>query len=207
MIDRYHRVGLRRNPFAAPGPTGISGDAFVSRGLPTPPPPGRRTLVQVIGDEGAGKTTHIHQWRRLRPGPYHYIPRQPYRSRWADGPVGPIVYGDEINRMPVPVRRRWFKGLAAIDATLVIATHSDLSSVGRRFGFATVTHRLPPLDLDTFTRIVEHRLAAEAIDPTGGGRFRFDQGEVELIFHRSSGQLRDAEDLCHMLLAERIQSV
>ncbi len=204
MIDRYHQVGLRRNPFVAAPQTGIANELFVSRGLPDPPGPGASTLVQVIGDQGAGKTTHVQQWRRLTPGPYHYLPRRPRADRWQRGPIGPIVYGDEIDRMPRPLRRRWFRELAGIGATLVIGTHRDLSGLGRRSGFEVITHHLPPLDRDTLAQIVDRRLLAETIEDRGS-RFRFDPADIDRIFERCGGSLREAELLCHERLAERVR--
>ncbi len=213
MIDRYHEVGLRRNPFVAAPQTGIDHELFVSRGLPEPPGPGRRTLVQVIGDQGAGKTTHVQHWRRATPGPYHYLPRRPLSGRWHRGPVGPIVYGDEIDRMPRPLRRHWFRELAAVGATLIIGTHRDLARLGRRSGFEVITHHLPPLDRDTLAAIIDRRLQTEAITGDGvetrsdrnRGVFRFDPPDIDRIFERSAGSLREAEVLCHELLAERVR--
>ncbi len=216
MIDRYHEVGLRRNPFVATPQTGIDDGLFVSRGLPDPPPAGARALVQVIGDQGMGKTTHVQHWRRRSPGPYHYIPRLPYRGRWIDAPVEPLVYGDEIDRMPRPLRYRWFRDLGAIEATVVIGSHRDLTRLGRRFGFEVTTHHLPPLDRDTLTRIIDRRLEADMVErrPTlvagtnGNGdrpTFRFEPADIDRIFERSGGSLRQAEVLCHELLAERVR--
>ncbi len=216
MIDRYHEVGLRRNPFVATPRTGIDHELFVPRGLPDPPAAGARALVQVIGDQGAGKTTHVQHWRRRRPGPYHYIPRLPYRDRWIDAPVEPLVYGDEIDRMPRPLRRRWFRDLGAIEATVVIGTHRDLTRLGRRFGLEVTTHHLPPLDRETLTRIIDRRLDAEMVEQCPvpfdhkddhGDRptFRFEPAEIDQIFERSGGSVREAEVLCHELLAERVR--
>ena len=122
-VDRYVAVGLTHNPFAAPGHDDRLGPAFVDRGLPNPPGPGAGTLVQVIGEAGAGKSSQLRHWQRLVPGPHHWVPRAPYRSRWttAPEPVDGIAYGDEIDRMPTPIRFRWFRQAARLGATLVIA--------------------------------------------------------------------------------------
>lgn len=69
MIDRYRQAGLACNPFAfdigRPIPP-------VDRGLAVPSyrP---ATLVQVVGDQGAGKTTQVQAWRSVVAGPYHYV--------------------------------------------------------------------------------------------------------------------------------------
>jgi len=175
----------------------------VPRGLPEPPVARSKTLVQVIGDQGAGKTTHVQHWRRSAPGPYHYIPRRPYRGRWLTGPVGELVYGDEIDRMPRVLRRWWFRQLARVEATVVIGTHKDLTRLGKRFGFTVRTHELPALDEETLGTIINRRLQTHALD-TRPVLVSFDSADIKRIFDKSDGSLRVAEVLCHELLAERV---
>ena len=132
-------------------------------------------MVQVIGDQGMGKSTHLAEWRRLRPGPFHYIPRRPLRDRRRPAPIAPLVYGDEIDRMPPRLRSRWFSQLAAVDATVVIGTHRDLSSIARRAGFDVRTHRLRP--------VTRAELAVVLDRQAGGGR-RHRRGAVGDVHRR-----------------------
>ena len=207
-LDRYQAVGLRNNPFAADDliddePADPAGPWFVSRGLPSPPPPSSRTLVQVIGDQGAGKTTHVRRWRSLTPGPYHYVPRRPYLQRWRRPPVGPVVYADEIDRMPRPIRWVWFRALARASSTAVTGTHIDLTRRAERAGLTVITHRLGPIDRSTLKAIIEARLRSAA---TGHGPItvEFDDDDITRIHHKSQGSVREAEIICHELLAERV---
>ena len=209
--DRYRAVGLARNPFAARDHDPDAPPCFVSRGFDDPPPAGSRTVVQIIGESGWGKTTHLRHWRIATPGPYHYVPRRPYAARWTAPPVDDLVYGDEIDRMPRPLRRRWLQRLAQLGATVVIGTHRDLSGVARRAGFEVVTHRLSEIDRPTLDTIITARIASVALDErdptdrgsTGAPRFAFSDGELARIHAKSGGSVRDAEVYCHELLAER----
>ncbi len=205
--DRYRAIGLRGNPFAADEDPTADDEAiehrFVSRGLPQPPPPGSRTIVQVLGDQGAGKTTHVLRWRRLTPGPYHYVPRRPYRQRWRRPPVGPVVYADEIDRMPKPIRWLWFRALARAEATVVTGTHVELTKQAERAGLQATAHHLGPVDRVTLSAIVDARLRSVAIDPEQPAVV-FDDADLAQIHEKSRGSVREAEVLCHELLAERV---
>lgn len=210
-FDRYRRVGLLTNPFAAGGfddkfePE--TGPWFVDRGLAPPPPPGSNMVVQVIGDQGLGKSTQLAEWRRLQAGPLHYIPRRPYRDRRRAAPIGPIVYGDEIDRMPIRLRARWFRRLATVGATVVLGTHRDLSRVARRAGFADVrTHRLEPATRAELAVVLERRLLAAAV-PDRELSVGLTDVDVEMVFNESSGNLRAADSVGHRILAERVRQV
>lgn len=212
VLDRYESIGLHRNPFAGSDVNAATNpDLFVARGLPTePPPPSAGSFVQVIGERGAGKSTHVDRWRRMEPGPLHYIPRHPYRRRWHRPPLGPIAYGDEIDRMPRALRRAWFHRLARSGATLVIGTHVDLSGLARRAGYGrddraqVATYRLPPIDRAALDELLDARIRASAIgdiDPaellSGADRARILAG--------ADGSIRRAETIGHELIAERVR--
>ena len=199
--DRYLDVGLRQNPFIARACVEEPPRAFIDRGIPNPPPPGSGTLVQVIGDSGLGKSAHLTHWRTLTPGPYHYIVRRPYRSRWRRPPIGPLVYGDEIDRMPSPLRRRWLHRLAGESATAVIGTHIDLRTEAERAGFTVMSHQLTVLDEPTLAVFLDQRLAASAIDDR---HVRFSPAEVAEIFDASAGNPQRAEVAAHRVLANRV---
>lgn len=208
--DRYREVGLAGNPFVARAADDdtISESTvdqwFVDRGIPPPPPPGARTLVQLIGDQGLGKSTHLAYWRRLQPGPYHYIPRTPYKARWHRPPVEPLVYGDEIDRMPRALRRRWFADLGRLGATAAIGTHRDLERLGRRFGFEVRTHHLEPANRSELADVLDRRLQASTVEGHTL-RFTFTHGELDEILAASAGNLRMADGICHRIMAERLR--
>ena len=176
---------------------------FVDRNLPVPPPPGLMTLVQVIGDRGLGKSTQLEHWRSSAPGPYHYIVRNPYRSRWQKPPVANLVYGDEIDRMPSPRRLRWFQGLAFARATVVIGTHTDLGRQARLVGFDVLTHHLVGFDQPALHGFLERRLAEVAI---GRDHIRFTRQQSAEIHERTGGRPRAVEVEAHRVLADMVMT-
>lgn len=201
FVDRYHQYGLVRNPFSTQALA--EHRVFVDRGVPAPRPHSG-TLVQLLGDKGFGKSTHIAHWRALMAGPYHYVPLEPYGSRWARPPFAPsgIAYGDEIDRMPLPLRRRWFRSLARTGATLVIGTHVDLAPLGRNAGFDVVTHHLQPLLRCELGEFLALRLESAAL--AGATYVDFTNTDMDYIFDISGGIPREVEDVSHRLLAERV---
>ncbi len=212
FVDRYRAAGLLGNPFAheSVGGEGVEGGEgaawFVDRGLPDPPPAGSGTLVQILGDKGAGKTTQVMHWRRRSRGPYHYVPQLPRRARWLAPPVAPLVYADEIDRMPATLRRRWFGHLARARSTLVAGTHDDLAAPARRAGLAVVTHHLGPADIATFRQVVERRLRHASVSPSTVPQLLSEEDVVD-VHARSGGNLRLAEWLLHEVIADRVRSV
>lgn len=205
IVDRYHQHGLESNPFAAsPGPQRAS-SVFVDRGLSDPPPPGSSTLVQVIGHRGYGKSTQVFAWQSKAPGPYHYVPRYPYRARWESPPVETLVYGDEIDRMPSVLRRRWFRQLARVGATVVIGTHVDLAARARRAGLHVVTHRFGPADLATVSALLVGRVSQARV-ANSAQPFQLTDDDIRAVHDASHGSLRTAEVLAHELVALRVHS-
>ena len=209
FADRYRAAGITHNPFAAPRFGEPPASAFVDRGIPAPPPPGSKTLVQVIGPSGYGKSSQLAHWRGETPGPYHYIPRRPYSKRWATPPMarsGETVYGDEIDRMPAPLRRWWFRQLASKEATVIIGTHTDLQTLGEASGFSVRSHRLEPVDHQLMRAIVELRLDSARLPSIGQAaiELRFSDNDIERVVAASSGIPREADVWCHQILAEKV---
>ncbi len=204
MNDRYLRAGLTGNPFAVAPPSGPPPEAFVSRGLPDPPTEAANTFVQIIGDQGFGKSTHVHHWKSLASDPYHYIVKRPYWRRWKLPPIAPVAYGDEIDRMPRPLRWCWFRQLSQRNATLIIGTHRDLENAARKAGFGTCfTHWLEPMDEEVLRRVLQRRLECSSAN-NGRPTFQFSDADISRIFSESQGIPREADAISHKVLAERI---
>ncbi len=123
--------------------------------------------------------------------------------------MGEIAYGDEIDRMPRPLRRWWFRRLARCGATLVIGTHADLSRLARQAGFgrdgaSLDTHVLPPIDRATLDEVLDLRIRAAALggtEPTG----LLTDADRQRILAGSKGSIRRAEAIAHELVAERVR--
>jgi hypothetical protein len=119
------------------------------------------------------------------------------------------VYGDEIDRMPRPLRRRWFRQLAEQGATLVIGTHTDLADLARWAGFgrggATIsTYQLGSVRRATLDAILDARIAAAAITRTAPTDLLSD-ADRRRIFDGAGGSIRTAETIGHELIAERVR--
>lgn len=199
FVDRYRAHGLDHNPFAGEAEAQCS--VFVSRELPSPPPAGALAMVQVLGEKGAGKTSQIQHWRRARPGPYFYVPSSPGRERWRKPPVEPLVYADEVDRMPVPRRVHWFRQLARAHSTLVVGTHEDLAPVAIRAGLNVTTHHLGPIDLPTLRRVADARIQAAAL---ADSCFAIGDEELFRVHTLCEGSLRAAHRHLHELVAHRV---
>lgn len=199
--DRYNAAGLRHNPFAFDVADGA--DVFIDRGLPAPPPPGSRTMVQLIGDKGAGKTTQLHAWRRARASTYHYVPETPYADRWSRPPLDHLIYADEVDRMPAVLRLWWFAQLSRADSTVVIGTHADLSRQARRAGLKVISHEFGPVDLDTMRAVAHQRVRAAS--KAGATEFVLDDKHIVRAHERARGSIRAAEGLLHQTVAALVE--
>ncbi|MEM1169872.1 MAG: hypothetical protein AAGJ08_12540 [Cyanobacteria bacterium P01_H01_bin.35] len=99
-FDPYERLGLRCNPFLAEQTPGVTDDLWIDRGFSQPPLPRKRSLIQLIGQPGAGKTSHLMHWHKQTRG--SYISYSPSCERWQIPPVEAIAYWDEADPIPIP---------------------------------------------------------------------------------------------------------
>ena len=92
----YAALGLSGNPFVAESEPGVAADLWIARdGVPSPPQPGQRRLIQLIGPKGAGKTSHLLRWCALAPGPVN-------TDLWLGDHLQLAIYG-EAGEGPVPL--------------------------------------------------------------------------------------------------------
>jgi hypothetical protein len=95
-----------------------------------------RSVVQLIGDCGRGKTTRmLALMNRFPDASYVYLPE--------DGPCPAIAEGnplliDEAQRLP----KRACRSVFATGLPLVLATHRDLARMLRSFGYHVHTERI-----------------------------------------------------------------
>jgi energy-coupling factor transporter ATP-binding protein EcfA2 len=158
----YSDIGLRRNPFAV----SLDVDEEAERFLPhreIRPPGLADAFVQLIGRRGAGKTTLIQHWRRLRPGPYRHV--QPDRTRWQSPPVAPIVYWDEADRIPVGVLIAALARARRHGAVVIAGTHRDLSRPAGVAGMAVRTVIMPQPTPERVVTWAKHHIQRVAIRP------------------------------------------
>ncbi|MDO5682413.1 MAG: hypothetical protein Q4G46_06260 [Propionibacteriaceae bacterium] len=196
----YARLGLARNPFLAEAEAGVEPGLWIARaGVPEPPEPGTRTLIQLIGPKGAGKTSHLLRWRERVPGPYHYVP--PTRDRWRFPPVAPLVYWDEVDRMGAAVRAAAL-GLAGVrGATVVAGTHADLTVPACRAGLAVQTYDFPGLTVAVLQQWAALRIADAAL-PGRTPQLVLDADTAAGICDRVGASLREAAVDLHIWAAD-----
>lgn len=203
--DSYAVLGLRGNPFVAEDEPGVVPALWIERaGVPDPPRPNERRLVQLIGPKGAGKTSLLLQWRHRAPGPYHYVPPRG-AVRFQRPPIAPLAYWDEVDRMGEPVRTAAFAYAAVRGTTIVAGTHADLTRLARACGLSVSTYTFSDLDPATLRRWAAYRIA-EAARPGVTPTLELDAPTAQVICDRVGPSLRDAGVLLHIWAAERARA-
>jgi hypothetical protein len=201
MVDRpdpYAHCGLRGNPFTYSNDGPDAGAEWVDRGLPGPPRPGQRHLVQVIGVAGAGKSTTLRHWHALAAGSWHYVPRGV--RRLAPLPVAPLVYWDEANRAPAPCRWWALRAAARRRATVVAGTHDDLAAEARAAGLGVTTVRLCALTPAEVTTWAARRFARVG----GGPEWTLPAPVAAAVATDAGPSWRVAGDLLHAWVAREV---
>ena len=172
----------------------------MSRGLPERPTAESGSLVELVGAKGAGKTTQLMAWRRRCPGPYHYVPPTPRRSRWAMPPIANQVYVDEIDRLARPVLVRWLRNIARTGSTAVVGTHRSIARPAKLLGLDVVSHHLAPAELSLLSAIIERRFAVGRLTEASP-QVGLSASDVREVHTNAAGSLRAAEVLCHERVA------
>lgn len=156
--DPYWAIGLSRNPFIAESLPEVPAALWIDRGFSAAPLVQTQRLVQILGEKGAGKTSHLKHWQQQAPGPYCYYPDG--MARWKLPPVAAIAYWDEANRIPLPLLLQRFWQARQQQATIVAGTHADLSRWARLMGLTVQTIFLPALDVDALMAWAHLRIGA-----------------------------------------------
>ncbi|MBW3563145.1 MAG: hypothetical protein KY459_00285 [Acidobacteria bacterium] len=163
-VSPWSRLNLRRNPFGEP-PLDVVGDLIVLSNeaelldwLAKP-----RAVLQFLGEAGRGKTARLRLLqRRFRGAPYVYLAEDeplPSLPRLEARPGGgPALLLDEAQRLPRRRRRRLFREARRTGATLVLASHEDLTDELRAKGLVSRTITVSGLDEDLLLEIVSRRL-------------------------------------------------
>lgn len=151
----FAHLNLRRNPFgelpltdrgkmAVPS---INLESIIAQ-LEKP-----RFAVQFLGDKGRGKTTHLLALRVHFPeAPYIHIGEQEPVPRI---PRVPLVFLDEMQRIPPRQRKRLFKR----NTSWVIGTHEDHQVEMERAGLEVHMHRFCGLDVEQLVTLANRRIS------------------------------------------------
>lgn len=197
--DPYHRLGLRRNPFIALDDLEISPERWLDFGFSQPPPIQKRLFWQVIGEKGAGKTSHLLHWKQQTGGVYYYC--QPGWKRCSLPPVAKIVYWDEANRIPLPLLLTSLLRSRCINATIVAGTHDNLAEFASLFGFEIKNITLSTLCVENLLQWVKKLIEAERLSPSIPISLELTTDNAREIVAESQGSWRKAATYLHIWVA------
>ena len=131
----YAHLNLVRNPFGEIPLSQRGAVAVVDVEAYLQPLAEERIAVQVLGDKGHGKTTHLLALREnFRDAPYLHVAEG---ERPTSFPEGEPLFLDELQRVPREARRALFRSSRA----LVLGTHRDFEGELRRAGLRVETLR------------------------------------------------------------------
>jgi len=201
-FDPYQCLGLKRNPFCAPESLAIRDERWLDFGYSVAPLPNQRLFIQIIGQRGAGKTSHLLHWQQQTGGEYFYQRAGDWRSL---PPIGAIAYWDEANRIPLPQLFLALYQAYRQRATIVAASHWDLKPIAQIIGFPVKTLRLSTLNPDSLQAWIQVQLASERLSEDIPLAIAISPQEIAEIVAYSQGSWRTASSYLHRWLAKQAQ--
>jgi hypothetical protein len=202
-LDPYHRIGLRRNPFLAPESLIISNERWLDFGYSVAPLPNQRLFIQVIGQKGVGKTSHLVHWHQQTGGEYFY---QPPWNWQLQPPVASIAYWDEANRIALHKLISALHQAYRQHSTIVAASHWNLKLIAQIVGFPVKTLHLSTLTPDSLQRWIQIQLAAEQLPEAMIDISPLSHQEVTEVVAYSQGSWRTASSYLHRWVAKQARS-
>ncbi|MGK7910950.1 MAG: hypothetical protein AB4050_05610 [Synechococcus sp.] len=199
-LNPYLKLGLRCNPFITEDIPGVPAELWIDRGYSTPPSPSQQQLVQIMGVEGAGKTSHLKHWQACTGGPYCYYP--PGLGGVKLPPIAAIAYWDEANRIPSPFQVIAFAQARIIGATIVAGTHANLGSLARRCGLSVTTIHLRPFNAETLLDWANLRINAVRV-PNQDCSLVLQHDQASELAKQANGSWREVSDRLHIWAAEQ----
>ncbi|MGD1911517.1 MAG: hypothetical protein ACFB2X_11850 [Rivularia sp. (in: cyanobacteria)] len=200
----YHKLGLQRNPFTAPDNLEIPPQRWFDFGFSQAPPIQKRLFLQVIGEKGAGKTSHLLHWKQQTGGVYYYC--QPGWKAWLLPPVAKIVYWDEANRIPLPLLLISLWLAHSINATIVSGTHNNLAKFASLFSFEIKTIRLSTLCVENLLQWSKKLIESERLSPSIPIRLELTTDNARKIVADSQGSWRKAATFLHIWAARVVKN-
>jgi hypothetical protein len=198
----YAHLNLRRNPFAFPALDQLERLAILDIERHIPRLLAGGYVVQFIGEQGRGKTTHmraLHARLQAESGdqeiPYLYFPEEGVHPRIPWG--APILFLDETQRLSWWTRRKlWRSGKG-----LAIATHEDHHPELERAGRPHEVVWIEGLSLEKLARIIDARF--EWARRGEGAIPWLEREDLEALIARFGDDLRAIE----LLLYDAIQNM
>jgi hypothetical protein len=159
MISPFAKLNLVRNPFGelTPFERGEVALVDVEHWLELLDQP--RSVIQFIGPQGHGKSTHLHALRRFLPeSQYVYLPENGPLPKFPK--TRPLMV-DEVQRLGYVARWRLFH----TDGPLILGTHVDFSETLRRTGWNVVTTDVTQHAIGKVHTILNRRIEAARRGP------------------------------------------
>lgn len=202
--DLYYHLGLQCNPFRTQPTPGVPDALWVDRGFSTSPPIQSGLLLQIIGDPGAGKTSHLFHWRQQTGGDYTYYPIE-FLQRWQWPSLGPIAYWDEVDRMPIPLLLTGLSLAKSQRSTIVAGTHKCLRWAGRLMDLRVETIVLPSLTINELMQWSNQRIEAVRLGDRIPVSLKLTPEDALMIIQQSQTSWRRAATLLHIWAAQSAQ--
>lgn len=200
----YHSLGLRYNPFKQTESLNISTDLWIDFGFSNPPSVKSSLFRQILGEKGAGKTSHLLHWQELTHGPYYYC--QKGWLRWRFPTLGEIAYWDEADSIPLPILLLTLIYARCRCLTIVVSTHIDITWLAALCGFSIEKIFLSTLSTENLIIWTEKALKAAQLSPKNPISLELSQKEAEEIMHKSQGSWRKAANYLHIWVAKSCQN-
>lgn len=183
----YAKLNLLRNPFGQLSRDDLVAAAVVDLDSWLEPLNNPRFALQLMGDCGRGKSTHLLSLlAHFLDGAYIYLPE--------NGPMPKIPRGrplfiDEAQRLPWATRYFVFRR----GVPLVLATHSDLTSPLRRAGYTVETATVSmKISLERLQQIFRRRIELARL---GDGEIpHISVEEIKSLIRRFGDNIRAMED-------------
>lgn len=181
----FAHLNLTRNPFGELGleERGKLAVCDLERFIPYLSQPG--FALQVLGEPGRGKTSHLLALRKHFPdAPYVHYPEAGPRPHV---PSAPLLFLDETQRFSP----RDLKTSLKQSASFVVGTHQDHANVFTSLGLEHHSIHLKGLDPEHLSEIVRRRLEAARRGP--GPIPYFETELIRSLVHRFGDDVRATE--------------
>lgn len=160
-------------------------------------------ILQIRGESGRGKSSTLLAVKREllargRDPHYLYLPPGVYRLK-RDQQLGDPLLLDEIERLPIRVRRRVFQRTLQSEGRLpglVFSSHEDLTQeIERIQPAAVISVKLPPVTRQQLMDLLHHRIRAAS--PSGDLPIWFATDAVSLLIELYGDDLRRIERMVY----------
>ncbi|AFZ61260.1 hypothetical protein ACOWPH_28605 (plasmid) [Anabaena sp. PCC 7938] len=138
--------------------------------------------------------------QRQTGGTYYYC--QPGWKKYSLPPVDAIAYWDEANRIPLFLLLTSLWRARCLNATIVVATHDDLSQIASLCGLMVKTITLNTLCTDNLLEWAKKLIEAERLSPSIPINLQLTADRAKKIVLMSQNSWRKAANYLHIWAAE-----